>query len=105
MFLVPANHDPAGTRSYQYEAQVTGIAESPGARPVTAGASLANRVIVHRGGAGADLVDAAGRPQARLEPGSNDVSAVAPGVYFLMEQGSRVQGFKGARVRKVVIQH
>ncbi|MBM3323135.1 hypothetical protein FJY69_06635, partial [candidate division WOR-3 bacterium] len=49
------------------------------------------------------LLDIGGRKVLDLKPGANDVSRLAPGVYFVREEGSRVQGAKGSRVRKVVV--
>ena len=45
------------------------------------------------------LLDAAGRRALRLRPGANDVSQLAPGVYFAAGHGVRA----AARVRKVVL--
>ncbi len=45
------------------------------------------------------LVDAAGRRLLDLSPGPNDVSRLAPGVYFIIQaEGLGVQGFQGSRV-------
>ena len=49
------------------------------------------------------LLDAAGRKVAELQPGENDIRHLAPGVYFVREEGSRVPGSKGSSVRKVVV--
>jgi len=38
-----------------------------------------------------------------LEPGANDVSRLAPGVYFVSRQGSREPGFEDSSVTKVVV--
>jgi len=38
-----------------------------------------------------------------LQPGTNDVRPLAPGVYFVREKGSRGQGFQDSRVTKVVV--
>jgi hypothetical protein len=46
---------------------------------------------------GAELLDAAGRKVLDLRPGENDVSHLAPGVYFVREAGTQA-------VRKVVVQ-
>jgi hypothetical protein len=43
----------------------------------------------------AALLDINGRKIFDLRPGANDVSRLVPGVYFVMDQGSRVQGFEG----------
>jgi len=42
-----------------------------------------------------ELLDISGRKVMELRPGANDVRRLAPGVYFVREEGSRVQGFKG----------
>ncbi|MBN2538336.1 hypothetical protein JXB37_08690, partial [candidate division WOR-3 bacterium] len=54
------------------------------------------------GGRQAVLFDPAGRAMLLLYPGANDVSGLAPGVYFVRE-GSRGQGSEGSRVRKVIV--
>jgi len=51
----------------------------------------------------AELLDAAGRRVMSLKAGANDVRALAPGVYFVRQQGSRGQGFEDSRVAKVVV--
>jgi hypothetical protein len=48
------------------------------------------------------LLDAAGRRVLDLRTGGNDVSRLAPGVYFVSDQGAGVGG--RGEVRKVVIQ-
>jgi hypothetical protein len=50
-----------------------------------------------------ELLDATGQKVLDLHPGSNDVSRLSPGVYFVSE-GSGGQGFEGPSVRKVVVQ-
>ncbi|UCG41962.1 MAG: hypothetical protein JSU73_08720 [candidate division WOR-3 bacterium] len=63
----------------------------------------------------ADLLDICGRKVMDIVPGPNDIRHVAPGVYFVKEEGEpsdgtcedaepRGQGSEGPRVRKVVIQ-
>jgi hypothetical protein len=52
---------------------------------------------------GIELLDAAGRRVMRLEPGENDVSWLAAGVYFVRGKGAGNRG--RGEVRKVVIQH
>ena len=47
----------------------------------------------------AELLDAAGRKMLDLRSGVNDVSRLAPGVYFVREAQAQAQA-----VRKVVIQ-
>jgi outer membrane protein assembly factor BamB len=48
------------------------------------------------------VLDITGRRVMELKPGPNDVSRLAPGVYFIVQQGPRVQGPTGSR-QKVVI--
>jgi len=50
----------------------------------------------------ADLLDAAGRSVMRLQAGANDVSRLAPGVYFAREQSASSRQHSGI-VHKVVI--
>jgi len=64
----------------------------------------------------ASLLDITGRKVLELQPGDNDVRHLAPGVYFVREEGSRGQGLShpmapaprsqsaGPGVRKIVIQ-
>ena len=49
------------------------------------------------------LFSITGRKVLDLQPGENDVRGVAPGVYFVQEEGPRSQGSQGSSVRKVVI--
>jgi len=49
------------------------------------------------------LLDVAGRSVMDLHPGANDVSGLAPGVYFVRAQDSRMLGFKDSRVAKVIV--
>jgi hypothetical protein len=50
----------------------------------------------------ASLLDISGRKVMGLQPGANDVRALAPGVYFVREgEGSGEQG--GAGIRKIVV--
>jgi len=51
---------------------------------------------------GIELLDASGRRVVMLSPGENDVSRLAPGVYFIRRPGSGGRGRE--EVRKVVIQ-
>jgi hypothetical protein len=53
------------------------------------------------------LFAADGRRVLDLKPGPNDVSRLAPGVYFVRDQGSEIRAQGAAarpRVRKIVIQ-
>jgi len=67
------------------------------------GATVMRGVLRLRGDEPAALLDRAGRKVADLAPGDNDLAGVATGVYFVREQGPRVPGSQGPRVRKVVI--
>jgi hypothetical protein len=49
------------------------------------------------------LLDIGGRKVMGLKPGTNDVSRLAPGVYFIRHEDSRGQGFEGSSVRKVIV--
>jgi hypothetical protein len=51
-----------------------------------------------------ELLDISGRKVLDLKPGANDVSRLAPGVYFVREEPSAASRQPSA-VRKVVIQH
>jgi hypothetical protein len=50
----------------------------------------------------AELLDISGRKVLDLRPGPNDVSRLAPGVYFILGEGSRGQGLAGSS-RKVIV--
>ncbi|MBN2536898.1 hypothetical protein JXB37_01330 [candidate division WOR-3 bacterium] len=52
------------------------------------------------------LLDIGGRRVMKLQPGVNDVSHLAPGVYFVKDEGGRLKDEPGSRmaVRKVIIQ-
>ncbi|MFO7649972.1 MAG: S8 family serine peptidase [bacterium] len=52
--------------------------------------------------ASSDLLDACGRSVTRLKPGPNDVSHLAPGVYFAVEKEGAGRGTRGGG-QKVVI--
>jgi DNA-binding beta-propeller fold protein YncE len=52
----------------------------------------------------AGLLDITGRRVMDLKSGENDIRHVAPGVYFVREEGPRILGSKGSSVRKIVIQ-
>jgi hypothetical protein len=55
----------------------------------------------------ASLFDVTGRKVMALHPGPNDVSRIAPGVYFVKEQSafsSQHSGRSAVSVRKVVVQ-
>jgi len=71
-----------------------GVAAVPG----PTGSSLVRGRLYHNGDPGSVLMNAAGRKVLDLHPGPNDVSGLAPGVYFLREAQAQAQA-----VRKVVI--
>jgi len=75
---------------------VTGVLNLPG---LGTRSGLSDNPVMSR----AALLDAIGRSVMTLKPGPNDVSRLAPGVYFVREEGSRVQGARGSSVRKVVV--
>jgi hypothetical protein len=54
----------------------------------------------------AALLDATGRKVMELQEGPNDIRHLAPGVYFLKDEGGRLKDEPGGRtaVRKVVVQ-
>ncbi len=52
----------------------------------------------------AGLLDIVGRKVMDLRPGPNDTRHLAPGVYFVREEGPRGQVSEGSSVRKIVIQ-
>jgi hypothetical protein len=52
---------------------------------------------------GMSVVDAAGRKVLNLKPGLNDVRSLAPGVYFVVWEGSRDRGFRDSRAAKIVL--
>jgi hypothetical protein len=70
---------------------VRGVLELPPGKP---GQSTTGQSLVF-------LLDAAGRRVAELHAGSNDVSGLAPGVYFVRGQGSGGRGL--GSVRKVIL--
>jgi hypothetical protein len=92
-------------RSFKIDSVFTNVSESrpePGtaARPaptvirgvLVLGAVGSRQNTVYR----AELLDAAGRAVMTLQPGANDVRALAPGVYFVREAQARA-------VRKIVL--
>ncbi len=63
----------------------------------------AYRAAPSDGGRCGQLLDIGGRKVMNLHPGANDVRALAPGVYFVRQQGSRTRGFEDSSASKVVI--
>jgi len=49
------------------------------------------------------LLDISGRKVMDLQPGANDIRALAPGVYFVRKQGSRTRGFEDSSIDKIVV--
>jgi len=92
-----------------YRTWGAGVAESPTASslPRSSGATVLRGVLVlgavdsrQNTGYRAELLDAAGRKVAGLHAGANDVSRLAPGVYFV--RGAQAQA-QAQAVRKVII--
>jgi len=84
-----------------------GVSESPPSHPFPRprmSATIVRRVLV-LGAVGSrlnteyrvELMDAAGRTAQELHPGANDIGALSPGVYFVLEPQAQT-------VRKVVVQ-
>ena len=48
-------------------------------------------------------MDVSGRRVLDLQPGANDVRALAPGVYFVCEGAGRSEQGGGVGIRKVVV--
>ncbi len=85
-----------------------GIEEEPGAevRRVERGATVVRGVLFLAGRPSPGtscLLDVSGRKVLGLKPGANDVSGLAPGVYFLSQKDSRGQRSQGPG-RKILIQ-
>ncbi|UCG41897.1 MAG: hypothetical protein JSU73_08385 [candidate division WOR-3 bacterium] len=101
---------------YVFRDTLTGVSEGRTDVLKKAGripATVIRGLLSLSGGVKADLLDISGRRVMELEPGHNDIRHVAPGVYFVREEGPRGQGSKGSarelagcasRVRRVVIQ-
>jgi hypothetical protein len=79
----------------------SGVRQAASPTPTIVRGALMLGAVDSRQNAGyrADLLDAAGRKVMELQAGANDVSGVAPGVYFVQEAQAQAQ-----TVRKVVIQ-
>ncbi len=67
--------------------------------------TVVNQNVTVRASSPADLFDASGRRAAVLESGLNDVSHLAPGIYFLRESHAQAVGVRRSAVaaRKIVI--
>jgi len=93
--------------------QAGGVEEAPSAerRTSNVGPTVVRRTLTmedrgRKTGDRAELLDAAGRKVLDLKPGANDVSHLAPGVYFLMSQptsNSPRSGTDAANDARVVI--
>lgn len=64
--------------------------------------TVVNRAVPFRSPTRGDLYDASGRRVAALRPGTNDISHLSPGVYFVREE-AQGSGRKPQPVRKVVL--
>jgi hypothetical protein len=97
------------TRVWGRIGALAGIEEASGGQttPVAGGATIARGVLFVSGLAGsgtsASLLDISGRKVMNLQSGVNDVSRLAPGVYFVREE-PQASDHKPQAVRKVVIQ-
>jgi hypothetical protein len=86
----------AGLQIYQYYGAGVEESHKPHAEGCKPTATVMRGVLMigDRGqgtGDGAELLDAAGRKVLRLHAGANDVSALAPGVYFVCEEPQAVR--------------
>ncbi|MFO7651036.1 MAG: VCBS repeat-containing protein, partial [bacterium] len=97
----------SGTVSLLFDAGL-GLAEGPSSlvpRPSSL-ASVVRGILMGRqltaDGSRQALIDAAGRRVMELAAGANDVRHLAPGVYFIRQEGSKGQGFVGSS-KKVII--
>ncbi len=76
--------------------------EGGGAKPIAASTVVRGVLLLHKGTSPSWLLNAMGRKVMNLRPGANDVSHLAPGVYFVRDV---VRGAGGlGQARKVVIQ-
>ena len=65
-------------------------------------ATMLSRGVPYRTAVSSVLLDISGREVLNLKPGANDVRRLAPGVYFVRDEG-RGAGDEGRRIRKVVV--
>ena len=102
--------DPVGMRVFQfYGAGIEGERSMSDASRIAPGATVVRGVLEIGSQLTADgsrpelgLLDISGRKVLDLRPGANDVSRLAPGVYFVRGQGPGVRG--QGTVRKVIVQ-
>jgi YVTN family beta-propeller protein len=87
-----------------------GVEEAPNAKVRTRNAATVVRGVLNLGvdsgqysAFRADLLDATGRRFAVLHRGANDVSHLAPGVYFIREERAESREQSTTSVRKVVV--
>jgi DNA-binding beta-propeller fold protein YncE len=103
----PRVFPPLGLVSVVSEDQFVTLFGDPTARPAVVSAAQGRAPTVARGAlqltdvSTGQLFDLSGRRVLDLLPGPNDVSGLAPGVYFAREQAA--DGSKPAKTRKVVI--
>jgi hypothetical protein len=89
-WLVPANHTPAGRMTFNYTAASVGIAEEraaarPAPRPATVVRGSLRLPSSLNPSLPTSLLDPTGRKVLDLCPGDNDLSRVAPGLYFIRD--------------------
>jgi YVTN family beta-propeller protein len=89
-FIQVIRTDPPGVN------EVTSPCTKNAVRPTVL--SRRSPLVVHQP---CDLLDAAGRKVLDLQPGANDVRALAPGVYFV--RGPETEDGRPAGIRKVVV--
>lgn len=106
VWLVPSNRYPHGTMSYRYRAAASGIEEAPeyrepaGRLPAVVHGSLLLPAESNTTGSRFTLLDASGRRVIELRPGENDISHLAPGVYFVRwSEGGRARTARLGLVR------
>jgi hypothetical protein len=84
-----------------------GVEETPSAEVRTTNAATIVRGVLLLSSddcrmSNGDLLDVSGRKVMRLKPGANDVSGIAPGVYFVREEPQATSPNPQA-IRKVVV--
>lgn len=114
VYLVPVSHYPYGAQGYRYTASATGIEERDEGGRMRAESRLPsvvrNSLVIPESPMPKcqylmTLLDATGREVMQLQAGANDVSAIAPGVYFVKDEGARLKDEPGTRtaVHRVVM--